>query len=359
MCSFDIHPATHVCIERTAETMLQSFIKPSSSPPHPLQKGAAMIWKEVLAAGGGCAIADSLLNPLEVMKVKLQLLPPSPPTGGSPPYYSGMISGLSKCVAEDGLVSGLYVPGLVATNIRAFTYTGFRIGLYPTVRNTLSSNTDASAPIPLTTKLGAGAITGAISAAIFCPVDVVRVRMQAQSGTVNATTGLLKTGLNAGQPRRYPSTLGAFPQILREEGAAAGLWRGSLPTVIRAAGLSGSQLASYETLKTVVKDAMGWKEGPVLHLSCSLASGLIAQTVIQPVDTIRSVVMVPSATAASTASPWSPVVQGLKSSGGGLAGSLRFLYRGYVVACCRQGPIMLIQMPLVEQLRLQMGLDHF
>ena len=54
----------------------------------------------------------------------------------------------------------------------------------------------------------------------------------------------------------------------------------------------------------------------------------------------------------------SPVVAGLKSSGG-FAGSLRFLYRGYVVACCRQGPIMLIQMPLVEQLRLALGLGHF
>ena len=135
------------------------------------------VWKEVLAAGGGCAIADSLLNPLEVMKVKLQLSPIGDvPVSGR--YYNGMVGGLQRCMAEDGLWKGLYEPGLAATNIRAFTYTGFRIGLYPTVRNMLSSSGSADASsTSLATKLAAGAITGAVSAALFCPVDVVRLRM--------------------------------------------------------------------------------------------------------------------------------------------------------------------------------------
>ena len=36
-----------------------------------------------------------------------------------------------------------------------------------------------------------------------------------------------------------------------------------------------------------------------------------------------------------------------------------FLYRGYVPACLRQGPVMLVQMPIVEQLRLAFGLRAF
>ena len=81
--------------------------------------------------------------------------------------------------------------------------------------------------------------------------------MQAQSGTFDATTGLMKTGLRSGLPRKYSSTLGAFPQIMREDGIRAGLWRGSSATIIRAAGLSGSQLASY----------VGAPRGP-LHGGC-------------------------------------------------------------------------------------------
>ena len=62
---------------------------------------------------------------------------------------------------------------------------------------------------------------------------------------------------------------------------AAGLYRGSGATVARATFLSGSQLGSYDCFKSIAKSMTGLGEGPVLHLSCSLLSGLIAQTVIQ------------------------------------------------------------------------------
>jgi solute carrier family 25 uncoupling protein 8/9 len=35
------------------------------------------------------------------------------------------------------------------------------------------------------------------------------------------------------------------------------------------------------------------------------------------------------------------------------------LYKGFVPALARQGPVMVIQMPIVEQLRLLAGLDYF
>ena len=53
----------------------------------------------------------------------------------------------------------------------------------------------------------------------------------------------------------------------------------------RATLLSSSQLGSYDALKGACKRWLGATEGVALHLSCSLASGIVAQTVIQPVDT--------------------------------------------------------------------------
>ena len=53
----------------------------------------------------------------------------------------------------------------------------------------------------------------------------------------------------------------------------------------RATLLSSSQLGSYDALKGACKRWLGAAEGVALHLSCSLMSGIIAQTVIQPVDT--------------------------------------------------------------------------
>ena len=60
-----------------------------------------------------------------------------------------------------------------------------------------------------------------------------------------------------------------------------GLWRGTTTSMARAALLSGSQLATYDQSKAVMKDG-GWEEGTALHLCCAAASGLVAQTVCQP-----------------------------------------------------------------------------
>ena len=112
-------------------------------------------------------------------QVRLQVQPTDKPR-----YYQGMLSGLRRSYVEDGLWRGLYEPGLAATVLRGFTYTGFRIGLYPTVRDYILSVTEheGSSP-PLLSRIAAGSVTGAISASVFCPIDVIRVRLQAQAGT--------------------------------------------------------------------------------------------------------------------------------------------------------------------------------
>ena len=97
--------------------------------------------------------------------------------------------------SEDGFVRGLAYPGLVATWLRSMTYVAFRIGLYPTVRSAVASSSEAPT---LRDKIAAGATTGAVGSALFSPIDVVRLRMQADSGTVCRESGLLQTGLRKG-----------------------------------------------------------------------------------------------------------------------------------------------------------------
>ena len=134
---------------------------------------------------------------------------------------------------------------------RAFSYTGFRIGLYPTVRNAIVDSGTFGDADSVSCRIAAGATTGAVGSAIFNPIDVVRIRMQ---------------GANP-----YPSTLGAFRAIAAEEGAL-GLWRGIDVCVARAALLSGSQLATYDTTKRWMKDHGVMSEGPALHFTASNAS---------------------------------------------------------------------------------------
>eukprot|EP00588_Corethron_pennatum_P020317 CAMPEP_0194329722 /NCGR_PEP_ID=MMETSP0171-20130528/49186_1 /TAXON_ID=218684 /ORGANISM="Corethron pennatum, Strain L29A3" /LENGTH=249 /DNA_ID=CAMNT_0039090533 /DNA_START=59 /DNA_END=804 /DNA_ORIENTATION=- len=244
---------------------------------------------------------------------------------------------ITQSAAEDGFWRGLAEPGLGATTLRAMTYVAFRIGMYSSVRDQIVGSDDEPT---LRDQLIAGAITGGVGSALFVPVDVVRLRMQADAGSVCGESGLLLTGLRRGAAPRHTGTFRAFGEIVRTEGKY-GLYRGAYAAVARATLLSSSQLASYENLKLRIRAGLNLEEEtPALHLGCALISGLIAQTTIQPFDTLRSFFM---ASTTGSLSALSPIIRN--------EGFFKWAYRGYLPAMARQGPIMLFQLPLIEQFR--------
>ena len=307
----------------------------ASAPPASVYALGSPWQREWLAASCGCTIADTIFNPLEVLKVRKQIAMSASSAGGGAP--SATSTALARAaIAEKGFARGLWLPGLEATMYRAFSYTGFRIGLYPTVRNAIVESGSFGDADSVSCRIAAGATTGAVGSAIFNPIDVVRIRMQ---------------GANP-----YPSTLGAFGAIAREEGVL-GLWRGIDVCMARAALLSGSQLATYDTTKRWMKDRGVMHEGPALHFTASFVSGVVAQTVTQPVDTLKTLVMANGGNQGNG-----------RGNGGGTLATLGKLlarsgpvglYRGYWPAMARQGPVMVIQMPIVEQFRKALGLDYF
>ena len=93
--------------------------------------------KEWLSAGVGCALSDTVFNPLEVLKVRRQIQASSNATRS---VISNQINTLRLAKsaiqeADGSILKGLWQPGLLATWMRGLSYTGFRIGLYPTVRD--------------------------------------------------------------------------------------------------------------------------------------------------------------------------------------------------------------------------------
>lgn len=269
---------------------------------HLTQQRTMSVAREMLAAGPGCAVANGLLNGLETTKVKLQL------QDATRPVYrqSTMMGVMRQIVREEGLVRGLLTPGLSASLMRSTVYGGWRVGLYPTIRDHLlrlsslsSSSSSHSTTSVVGLRLASGMVTGAIGSLLTCPLDVLRTRMQADAGRVCSSTGVYRTGLRQGQRVRYPNLFEAFRHILRTDGLVSGLYRGAAVTVARASLLNGAQLSSYDTLKLWwwrrrrqdhrqlegEDDASQSRgEGPLLHVACALASGVLAQTVIMPVD---------------------------------------------------------------------------
>lgn len=183
---------------------------PSSSGPAFMQQLPSLP-RECVAAGVSAAIADGIYNPATVLQVRGQL---------APTLSTWQLT--RRAVESDGIFRGLWKPGLSSICLRALTYSGFRVGMYPTARDLMRGN-------GFSDKLFAGCATGAVGAAMFMPAEVARVRTVAAHGRGPHST-----------------MIGAMATIVREE-SAAGLWRGATLFALRCGIFSGVQLAVYES----------------------------------------------------------------------------------------------------------------
>lgn len=95
-------------------------------------------------------------------------------------------------------------------------------------------------------KFAASLSTGAIGAFVANPSDLALVRFQADNN------------LPRDQRRNYKNVFDALARIAKEEGVT-GLWRGSVPTVIRAMSVNSSQLVTYNEAKEGLLSLMNSK----------------------------------------------------------------------------------------------------
>ena len=243
---------------------------------------------ELAAAGIACSVADGLFHPLDTLKTRQH-------------------AGVAK---QTRGLADLWTSGLAATAARALTFAATRVGAYPTVRDALSSGTDAS----VAARVAAGSLTGAMSAAVFTPLDILRLRSQLT-------------------PRAHPAldVLGGLRKLAASEGPSA-LWRGASVNVARAAVLTSAQLASYDGVKRHLRDERGWREDDSLHVTAALTAGAIAQTFVQPLCAARTRIFV---------GQW-------PASGP--------FWRGYAAGLLRQGPVLAVTLTLTERARAALGL---
>jgi Mitochondrial carrier protein len=153
-------------------------------------------------------VAAFATHPIDSIKVRLQLQ--GELKSSEPKKYNGLIRGISTILKEEGLL-GLY-RGLHASLLREGTYSTIRMGLYHPIKDLIKSPSDVTEP--LSKKVFAGAVSGAIGAVIANPTDLLKVRLQAEPPT-QKSTGLIKMAL----------------AIIKKDGFI-GLYRGVGPTYI-------------------------------------------------------------------------------------------------------------------------------
>ncbi|XP_037821077.1 calcium-binding mitochondrial carrier protein Aralar1 isoform X2 [Lucilia sericata] len=183
------------------------------------KQGKIPLWSEILA--GGCAGASQVVftNPLEIVKIRLQV--------------AGEIAGGSKVralsVVRDLGLFGLY-KGARACLLRDVPFSAIYFPTYAHTKALFADEDGYNHPLTL---LAAGAIAGVPAASLVTPADVIKTRLQVVARSGQTT---------------YSGVWDATKKIMAEEGPRA-FWKGTAARVFRSSPQFGVTLVTYELLQ--------------------------------------------------------------------------------------------------------------
>jgi len=315
------------------------------------------------AAALAVSLATAVLNPFDVVKAKLQ----AQGQGKDPKQllYRGTRHCFATLLREEGLLRGLYAPGLAASIGRDVLNGGVRIGCYPWVKKTIAASglwADSDCE-PLSLRLIAGCFTGAIGAALGNPFDIVKIRFQTESGVLvrsEENALVYATGLYRGATPQYASTLAAIRGCYLQ----GELGRGIVPSVLRAAVITAAQVCSYEGMKERLREHM--EPGMPVFMLCGLFSGGVSAVASAPIDLVKTRVMADrKGMMMASAEPASASAYLYSNAKDCLTATtakegVRALWKGVVASFLRLGPHFSIAFPLLELIRTKVfGLGYF
>lgn len=185
------------------------------------RNGHIPVWAEVLAGGTGGCCQVMFTNPLEIVKIRLQV---------AGEIASQRRIGAGTVIKELGFL-GLY-KGASACLMRDIPFSMIYFPVYAHAKKWLATDDGYNAPWTL---LVAGAIGGMPAASLTTPADVIKTRLQVAA--------------RAGQTT-YRGIPDAFAKILQQEGFGA-FWKGAPARVFRSSPQFGVTLLTYELLQRV------------------------------------------------------------------------------------------------------------
>ncbi len=280
------------------------------------------ILSDMASASIGMATVSALLNPLDIVKVRMQT---------NPPRYTGMVDCALKSVRESGnIVRGLLIPGMTATILRDTLNGAFRVGIYQEVEHALFP-VPSDIPIVIQ-KIVTGCLVGSVGAGLWSHTDLIKNRMQTLPATSTVTT------------------FSCYRTLVSDHGLV-GLYRGVGPNMLRASIITTCHVGTYDSSKQYIITNFGIREDSIfLWTVCGFLSALVTTTVSAPVDLVRNKIMV-SNTPTTARKMAASIIQ---------TNGVRGLFRGWVPSFYRFGPHFTLSWPLIELARTRIfGLDPF
>lgn len=227
------------------------------------------------AAGGLAAcIAVTVTNPIELVKIRMQLQGELSSTVQR--TYKNPIQGMGVIFKNEG-IRGLQ-KGLVAAYIYQICLNGSRLGFYEPIRGVLNKtfypDEEPHKVQNVSINVISGATSGIIGAIFGSPLFLVKTRLQSYSDFIKI-----------GEQTHYTGVWNGLKTIFQKEGFK-GLFRGVDAAILRTGAGSSVQLPIYNTAKHFLLNNNLMKDGTGLHLTASTISGLGVAVVMNPWDVI-------------------------------------------------------------------------
>jgi len=220
---------------------------------------------------GGLAgmTATTIIQPIDMIKVRLQLAGEGISTGPKPTPIS-----ITREIIASGKAMDLYT-GLSAGLLRQAVYTTARLGFFDSFMKIAKKRVEAKGQsIGFKERAAAGLTAGGLAAMVGNPADLALIRMQSDG---------LKP---AAQRANYKSVVDALVRISKAEGVSA-LWAGALPTIARAMALNFGQLAFFSEAKTQLKHRTTLSP-QANTLTASAIAGFFASFFSLPFDFVKT-----------------------------------------------------------------------
>ena len=280
---------------------------------------------QFLCAGTAASISSFLYNPLDCLRIRWQVAPHAVTDASG-----GLLRYGSHIVRSEGLVSGLWRPGLAANVSGMFLSAAIRFSSYEHVRDALifrygdcDNNLDGKSSKHAGHMVAAGLVCGAFAYFVTAPFHLLKTLRQAEKG---------KPGMD----------------VWGKMGEVNNVIKGAAPVSLRGALFTAGQMIGYDGLKTAAK-ARGFEDGPHLHLASSVAASFGASFLSAPADLLVARYM----SMATKGDRLLVCVKKVYDENG-----IKGFWRGWSVSFLRLTPVMITYSTLYEQFRYQAGLGY-
>jgi solute carrier family 25 (mitochondrial oxoglutarate transporter), member 11 len=217
-----------------------------------------------LIGGASGMFATIIIQPIDFIKVQIQVRSEMGQKNLNP------FSIAQEIRKETGTYKTFY-KGLDSALLRQAVYTSTRLGLFYSLKDMIIKKTGKE-PSMFSNVL-MSLFAGAVGSFVGNPADLALVRMQSDNNLPEA------------ERRNYKNVFDALSRTVKEEGIFT-LWRGSLPTVVRAMAMNFSLLVPFEETKKLLVPYIENARMRAIVASC--IAGAAATVLSLPFDNVKT-----------------------------------------------------------------------